>query len=84
VTHEPITTKPTKQSTQRRQHDSQTHHRSTSKTNYQPQPKIKNRTAHPCIPIRRAAAGGMATRHESILKAPSDQPEVILEGAVLC
>jgi hypothetical protein len=30
VTHHPITTNPTSQSTHRLQHDSQTHHRSTS------------------------------------------------------
>jgi hypothetical protein len=36
VTHHPITTNPTSQSTHRLQHDSQTHHRSTSQTSYQP------------------------------------------------
>jgi hypothetical protein len=53
VTQHPITAKPTKQCTERGHHDSQTHHRSTSYSSYQPQPRIKSRTAYPCIMIRR-------------------------------
>ena len=53
MTHQPITTDETKQATEQRHHDSQTHHRSPSQSIYQPEPKIKSRTAYPCIPIRR-------------------------------
>jgi hypothetical protein len=51
VTHEPITNYLTSPITRRAHEQSQHHHDSTDQTNYQPQPKIKSRTAHPCIAI---------------------------------
>lgn len=51
MTDRPITNNPTSQPTKQVNEPAQHHHDSTAQTSYQPRPKIKNRTAHPCIPI---------------------------------
>jgi hypothetical protein len=71
MTYRPITDDPTSQPTEQVNERAQHHHDSTAQTSYQPRPTIKNRTAHPCITIRRVQEPGQNRRHELISKLDS-------------
>jgi hypothetical protein len=71
VTHEPITNYLTSPITRRAHEQSQHHHDSTDQTNYQPQPNIKNRTAHLGITIRWVQEPGQIRQDEVSLQSRS-------------